>query len=622
MQRFAIDLRRPCIRFLLTVGALGLLTFGCNAHPVEYGQAAGQQERSTDISLGERAEVDLLWVIDNSGSMCQEQRQLQQNFQRFIDVLTVNPVDFNLAVTTTHFLESSSFEPVAQPGHIQSTPSPVTSFDPTCQFALDDSSDPIGPEDPGGPDVSPVRNQIQRAVDCTANPDNFQNLVDPSDDTIQCHLRAGNYEQACNDAGIDPNDAAPAELFPPSSAYRDIPLVLRASDYRNEDDSLRTQELQQDWACMSYVGTRGSAFEQGLQAANRALSPEMTGGPTRTDFESEQARDMFIQQERQEHPNYGFLRKDAKLVVTFVTDENDCSHPGDAIENSQGVGCEEDCYFATKGEDSEPLFSTSELAETFKTHVTESKGLDSFPAEDVYVASIHGDYAPYDGPTPEMCPADSPVQPVCLTSLGKARTGDRYEDFMRNFQNFFPEPSEANPDSPLTGYMCRGGIRPALEGIASFVDLTERTCVRDRILSCGDDDDCPDYQYADGGAAMGSAVCQPKGSGQTNFCNSAVQLWITPSDADSLSAQQAQQELTNSGLCIDETIGNDRDPKACVVQRSKYEWVPCQGNPQDAIELDWDDSVEPRTRSGFDGTLRYTVATGNLRSDAGTDTGN
>jgi hypothetical protein len=516
-------------------------------------------------------------------------------------------------------LESSSFEPVAQPGHIQSTPSPVTSFGPSCQYALDENNQPIGPGDPGGPDFAPVRNQIQRAVDCTSNPNNFQDLLNPSDDAIQCHLEVGNFQQACNDAGINPDNADRAELFPPGSAYRDIPLVLRASDYRNEDDSLRTQELQEDWACMSFVGTRGSNFEQGLQAANRALSPEMTGGPARTDFESEQARTMFYQQQRQEHPNYGFLRKDAKLVVTFVTDENDCSHPGDTIENSQGRGCAADCYFATKGEDSEPLFSTGELADTFKNHVTESKGLDSFPAEDVYVASIHGDYSPYDGPTPEMCPADSPVQPVCVTSLGEAKSGDRYEDFLRNFQNFFPEPREANPDSPLTGYMCRGGIRPALEGIASFVDLTERTCVRDRILSCESDDDCPEYQYGDGGAAMGAAVCQPKGTGQTNFCNSAIQLWITPSDADSLSVQEAQQELTSSGLCIDETIGNDRNPKACVVQRSKYQWVPCEGNPRDAVELDWDDSVEPRTRSGFDGTLRYTVATGNLRRDTGTD---
>ena len=45
--------------------------------------------------------VDVLWVVDNSGSMADEQENLARNFQSFIELFTRGSVDFRIAVTTT-----------------------------------------------------------------------------------------------------------------------------------------------------------------------------------------------------------------------------------------------------------------------------------------------------------------------------------------------------------------------------------------------------------------------------------------------------------------------------------------------------------------------------------------
>lgn len=63
------------------------------------------------------------------------------------------------------------------------------------------------------------------------------------------------------------------------------------------------------------VGLNGSGKEKGLEAALHALSTEMATGPNR-----------------------GFLRPEAKLLVVFVSDEDDCSDEG-ALGDSDNTAC-------------------------------------------------------------------------------------------------------------------------------------------------------------------------------------------------------------------------------------------------------------------------------------------
>ncbi|MCA2980773.1 MAG: VWA domain-containing protein [Myxococcaceae bacterium] len=47
------------------------------------------------------SKIDVLWVVDNSGSMAPRQESLGRNFSAFIDTFTRSSVDYRVAVTTT-----------------------------------------------------------------------------------------------------------------------------------------------------------------------------------------------------------------------------------------------------------------------------------------------------------------------------------------------------------------------------------------------------------------------------------------------------------------------------------------------------------------------------------------
>lgn len=92
-------------RLSLLVGASVALPslFACLDHPlkpVEYDQS---QEKQDAIALTVNKDVDILFVIDNSGSMGEEQATLARNFERFINVLEEPGVEANyrIGVTTT-----------------------------------------------------------------------------------------------------------------------------------------------------------------------------------------------------------------------------------------------------------------------------------------------------------------------------------------------------------------------------------------------------------------------------------------------------------------------------------------------------------------------------------------
>jgi hypothetical protein len=47
------------------------------------------------------AKIDILFVVDNSGSMAQEQANLATNFPQFISVIEASGLDYRVAITTT-----------------------------------------------------------------------------------------------------------------------------------------------------------------------------------------------------------------------------------------------------------------------------------------------------------------------------------------------------------------------------------------------------------------------------------------------------------------------------------------------------------------------------------------
>ncbi len=379
--------------------------------------------------------VDVLWVIDNSGSFCQEQKEIREGFAAFAETLGEEQIDFHIAVTTTQ-TDEWDLDPVASPGQFQSTPQPLPGFDPSCRYALDAYGEVI----PG--DYQPVRDAIELAVSCMKEP--AYNQYAFSDLEIECaldRLPDCQFKNKTCDGNCDVTD-----LFPTTDEYRDIPKVLRASDYRTDRGGLDVDRLRADFACMSMVGSRGYGFEKGLEAAVMAMSPEMTGGSTEVAM-------------LRSAPNHGFLRDEARLAVMFASDENDCSHDGSLNERSVCGPSMCDYAASPEWEGPSPLIPVETLRRRLIENVSASK-LREVSASEIYVGNVVGRSDPYTGPVPDemLCTNDHArtASTTCRSSRGTVSSGDRYDSFARSFplSNVFPKPDLYAPDTPTEGLLC------------------------------------------------------------------------------------------------------------------------------------------------------------------------
>ncbi|HET6584480.1 MAG TPA: vWA domain-containing protein [Nannocystaceae bacterium] len=77
--------------------------FACLDHPLKPVEYDGAQELQKGIQLTVNKDVDILFVIDNSGSMGEEQANVSANFESFINVLEAEDVkaNYRIGVTTT-----------------------------------------------------------------------------------------------------------------------------------------------------------------------------------------------------------------------------------------------------------------------------------------------------------------------------------------------------------------------------------------------------------------------------------------------------------------------------------------------------------------------------------------
>lgn len=95
----------------------GLLS-GCGPKAVDFSiLPAGQSTYQGNVANNK---VDILWVIDNSGSMYTKQEKLGQGFNSFATVFTSKDFDFQMAVTTTDIRAT----PIGQAGEFQAHPYP------------------------------------------------------------------------------------------------------------------------------------------------------------------------------------------------------------------------------------------------------------------------------------------------------------------------------------------------------------------------------------------------------------------------------------------------------------------------------------------------------------------
>jgi hypothetical protein len=86
-------------KLLLMVGCLNVLT-GCSGGGNSYSVLSEDQTFSQTPSAV-NTKIDILWVVDNSGSMASSQQNLADNFPSFINNIASRNYDYKIAVTTS-----------------------------------------------------------------------------------------------------------------------------------------------------------------------------------------------------------------------------------------------------------------------------------------------------------------------------------------------------------------------------------------------------------------------------------------------------------------------------------------------------------------------------------------
>jgi len=99
------------------------LTAACNEHPLKIVELSRTSERVIDVDIAPLRNVDILFVIDNSGSMAAEQANLAANLAPMIALLEREDVsaDYRIAVTTTDVADGACSATGPEDGHFIAT---------------------------------------------------------------------------------------------------------------------------------------------------------------------------------------------------------------------------------------------------------------------------------------------------------------------------------------------------------------------------------------------------------------------------------------------------------------------------------------------------------------------
>jgi len=268
--------------------------------------------------------LDLLWVIDNSSSMCQEQASLARSFNSFVTQLdSYLNVDINLAVTTTDALmgqgKFSNTPATVFPNACSETKKLPCAANTECVDAFGASWVCNPPQSTGGSLLLYNKNGSLNSsctYSCDSNADCCENFcyVDECGDDMSC------VDQMCGDSEDDCTQTCKAPGGG-SDELKNCVAQPDTGDCPSGIPTVLTETSLEYFPCIATVGAVQSFtanLESGLKTAWMALDP--------SGLQAEQSA--------------GFLRDDAYLIIVFVTDEDDCSIDEDF--SSPSFDCEDD----------------------------------------------------------------------------------------------------------------------------------------------------------------------------------------------------------------------------------------------------------------------------------------
>ncbi|HEX5660745.1 MAG TPA: hypothetical protein VFX59_26310 [Polyangiales bacterium] len=229
--------------------------------------------------------VDLLFVIDNSGSMASEQKKLAEKLPDLVRVLTLG-----------------DRYPDLPKGEVPAGVDPSTrEFTAVKALHLG-----VVSTNAGGIDDFP-NNQQAAVLSCAGEGDDGLLQFDTTiaQDGVVAESASEFEGYAKGDQVLDPRPEC------------DIPGLQKYQEFEAGGDVNATSEA---FSCTSTLGVRGCPFEQQLESMWKALAPSK-GVPANDPLYK------FINGSKGQgdRGNEGFLREDAILAVIIVSDEEDCS---------------------------------------------------------------------------------------------------------------------------------------------------------------------------------------------------------------------------------------------------------------------------------------------------------
>lgn len=316
---------------------LALFVSGCqdyNFNPVGHCLLQPGSER---VTLSNLATADILFVVDDSGSMRGEQDRLAANFGVFVNELTATnteraanglaPLDFHIAITSTSVFQSTyntttcrsdcaggngaqyccagaGAAPVRQAVYCQDSGECGSGF--TCRTNCTGyTGDQVCCDAGNSAQLLPAETCGTLGAYCGTVRDHYRGQFVNSDGTVLC------------DAGVGvPGAPYPAGDFVAAAGNpRVISFEKALYDSATGPDTAGIQARIQQFSQNIMVGTCGSGQEQAFEAARLAVKKAL--GQDGLSQPPEVA---------------GWPHQDAKLVVVFVGDEDDCSSPkNDAV---------------------------------------------------------------------------------------------------------------------------------------------------------------------------------------------------------------------------------------------------------------------------------------------------
>jgi hypothetical protein len=246
--------------------------------------------------------VDLLFMIDNSGSMAEEQKKLAAVLPDLVTVLATGQLNPNMPK------ERPDFPPVKSL-HIG-----VISSDLGVNLAPDIASCGGASYDPTAPDPANTAAAVQMMA-----PNNVR-LNKPFGDNGQLLTSTLVAQAGIWSRPFGTTFSTPVEPTVPGDARCAQVQVNRFIDFTA--GTTNPEQTKLEFSCIAKLGKNGCGLEQQLESAYKALAPSNV--PFSRDSRGQGSGGGAV--------NNGFLRDDAVLAVVFVTDEEDCSIPDKSSE--------------------------------------------------------------------------------------------------------------------------------------------------------------------------------------------------------------------------------------------------------------------------------------------------